>query len=402
MAKPRWKGDELWYLLNLTLQQLEIRYPDYERNTLKGKRAYWRRKIERGEMAMPDKPVETQPEPTIGANGKLKNTWEVAAYDREAREFVTTTLSSFSHSSKVEEVFLPAEPANITQSKVKPVKRDHKVLFVFSDTQIDYRRVDTDLEPIHDERAIGVAHHIAADLQPDEIISLGDTIDLAALSRFSPDSDHFYRTIGPSFQRVHDMYAQFRADCPHAKITEVDSNHNTRLKKFVLQYSPSMYGVKQAGSDDEYPVLSYPYLANLGKLGVNWVSGYGAAEYIYGSIVFKHGTSVVSSGSTAAKELRDNPEMSTVRGHTHRAESVYKTNRDGSYTASIITGALCSNTGEVPSYHSAVDDLNKPVTHRENWQQSVLVIYDYNGEYQFDHVMIRDGKANYLGKTYVN
>ena len=305
------------------------------------------------------------------------------------------------------EEFTPAVPAQIHPSKRKPTERDHKILYVFSDAQIDYRRLqDGTLEPIHDERALSVGRMICKDLQPDEIINLGDTVDLAALSRFSPDSDHFHRTLGPSFQRVHDYYAELRADNPWAKITEVDSNHNTRLKNFVLKYAPSMYGLNRAGEEDEYPVLSYPFLANLGKLGVDWVSGYGAAEYVYGlehdtpPIIFKHGNSAVSNGSTSAKESKENPEVNVVRGHTHRMESHYRTTRKGNYLASVICGVMCRTTGEVPSYHSAVDDHGEVVKYQEDWQTGVLVIHDYDGDYQFDQIPIRNGRAFYNGKAY--
>jgi hypothetical protein len=303
--------------------------------------------------------------------------------------------------------FTPAAPAAILPTDRQPALRDHKILYVFSDAQIDYRRLPSgELRPIHDERALAVGRLICKDLAPDEIINLGDTVDLAALSRFKPDSDHFHRTLGPSFQRVHNYYAQLLADSPWAKITEVDSNHNSRLKTFVLNNVPSMYGLHRPGEDDDYPVLSYPYLANLGKLGINWVSGYGAAEYVYGAeydtppIVFKHGNSAVSSGSTAAKESKENPEVNVVRGHTHRMETHYRTTRAGNYLASVICGVMCRTTGEVPSYHSAVDDRGAPVRYQEDWQTGVLVIRDYEGKYQFDHVPIRDGVAFYNGKEY--
>lgn len=305
--------------------------------------------------------------------------------------------------------FTPAVPARITPTKAKPAERDHKILFVFSDAQIDYRRLPNgELQPIHDERALNIAAMMCKDLKPDEIINLGDTVDLASLSRFSPDSDHFHRTLGPSFQRVHDFYAQLRADSPWAKITEVDSNHNTRIKNFVLKYAPNMYGMQRAGEENEYPVLSYPFLANLDKLGVDWVSGYGAAEYVYGleydtpPIVFKHGNSAVSSGSTAAKESKENPETNVVRGHTHRQEAHYRTTRSGNYLASIICGVLCRTTGEVPGYHTAVDDRGYPVKYQEDWQTGVVVIIDHEGQYQFQHVPIRDGKAYFMGKEYTS
>lgn len=344
---------------------------------------------------MPEQPSE----------GQLRKSWEVAAFNHELGDWATTTLHSYSHDLDLSEAFTPATPAQITPLEREPIDRDHKVLYVFSDAQIDYRRLPSgELRPIHDERALSIGRLICKDIRPDEIINLGDTVDLASLSRFSPDSDHFHRTLGPSFQRVHDYYAELRADNPTAKITEVDSNHNTRLKSFVLKNIPSMYGMNRAG-EEGYPVLSYPYLANLGKLGVNWVSGYGAAEYVYGEdydtppIIFKHGEIVAKSG-TSAKESQANPEVNIVRGHTHRAEMTYRTTRAGNYLASVVVGVMCRTTGEVPSYHSGVDDLGSPVKYQEDWQQGILVIHDYNGRYQFDQVMIQDGKAFYQGKEY--
>ena len=299
-----------------------------------------------------------------------------------------------------------AQPARITPSRRRPVQRDHDVLFVFSDAQIDYRRLpDGTLRSLHDERAMQVARMICKDVQPNEIINLGDTVDLTALSRFDPDSDHFYRTLGPAFQRVHDFYAELRADNPNAKITEVDSNHNTRLKKFIGKFAMTLSGIQQPSGTSKYPVLSYPYLTNLEHIGVDWVSGYGGAEYVYGEdkntppIVFKHGE-ITSSSSVATRESYKNPDTHIVRGHSHSIEFAMRTNRAGAYLASVVVGTLCRITGEVPSYHSSVDDLGYPVKHYENWQQGVMVIEDFNGQYQFNHIPINNGRAFYNGKVY--
>jgi hypothetical protein len=420
MSNPKWTGDKLWYLLNEDLATLAKRYPQYTIGGLKGKRSYWWSKIKAGEIDMPEKPSNAESNngfedilrlhhlsPEL-AKEFTEQGFHVGYIKNKEGEIEYTIPLPHARTGKANlEEFTPAAPAKITPTKRKPEQRDHKIIFVFSDAQIDYRRLpDGTLEPIHDERALEVGRLLCKDLQPDEIVNLGDTVDLSVLSRFSPDSDHFHRTLGPSFQRVHDYYAQLRADNPWAKITEVDSNHNTRLKNFVLKYAPSMYGLNRAGEENEYPVLSYPFLANLGKLGVDWVSGYGAAEYVYGleydtpPIIFKHGTTAVSNGSTAAKESKENPETNVVRGHTHRQETFMRTTRQGHYLASVICGVMCRTTGEVPGYHNAVDDHGYPVKFQENWQTGALVIRDYNGNYQFDHVPIRNGVAFYDGKEY--
>lgn len=332
---------------------------------------------------------------------RLKNEWDVSAFDREKGEWTTTQNRSYEYEDD-REPFSPAVAARVTPSRRKAPKREYKSLFVVSDSQIDYRRIDDELHPIHDERAMALARHICKDLQPDHIINLGDSVDFAALSRFNPDSDHFHRTLGPSLQRVHDFYAELRADNPNAVITEVDSNHNVRLKNFVIKNMPQLYGVRRAGSSDEYPVMTYPYLANLQHLDVNWIGGYGAAAFDYADdLTFIHGTMSSSASSTAAKLSRANPDRSIVQGHAHRAESFHRTDRRGKVLGAYVCGALCRTTGEVPGYHSSVDDLNQPVHYQENWQNGVMHIRDYgDGNYQTDHILFRNGKAFYDGKEY--
>lgn len=401
VGKAEYVGAKLSSLIYDEWEQFHRKYPDVLYNTWKGKKHYWKLKIKKGEMPMPPRPEQLPPEP------KLVKTWEVAMRGQDG-EWDTTTLHSYEHPDpdNLSERFSPATPAKITPSRRKPQVRDHKVLYVFSDAQIDYRRINDELVPIHDERALEVGRMICKDVMPDEIINLGDTVDLASLSRFKPDSDHFHKTLGPSFQRIHDYYAGLIADSPWAKITEVDSNHNTRLKDFFMKNTPDLYGFRRPGDEDQFPMFTYPYMANLGALGINWISGYGAAEYEYGleydkpSIVFKHGKTAVSGGSTAAKESRENPYNHVVRGHSHRIEGAYRTNRHGHYLGSFVVGASCKITGEVPSYHSAVDDEGQPVKFQEDWQTGVMVIEDYEGEYVFNQIPIRNGTAYFRGKEY--
>lgn len=335
--------------------------------------------------------------------GRLTRTWESLTKNAEG-EAEIHTLHAYSY--QPDEAYPQAVAAKITPSRHKPPKRDYKTIVVFGDAQIDYRRIEKDgkevLVPIHDERALKLARYICRALFPDVIVNLGDTVDLAALSRFKPDSDHFHRTIGPSFQRVHDFYAELRSDNPNARIVEVDSNHNTRLKDNLLKNMPALYNVQQAGTEGGYPIISYPFLANLDPLGVEWISGYGAAEFEYADdLAFIHGTMATSAGSTAAKLSKVNPDRNIVQGHAHRVETHHRTARNGKQFGAYVVGALCRTTGEVPSYHSAVDDRGNPVKYQEDWQNGLMVIKDYGeGRYEFNHVLIQDGRAFYDGKLY--
>ncbi len=388
--KAFWVGEHLNNLLTKTLDELVELYPDRKRESLLRKQFEYKKKGKHMEKAQ---------------GGRLSKQWEVSAFDRENNEWTTTLNSAYEYAPDPLEIFKdwkPATPARITPSRRKPIQRDHKTLLVFGDMQIDYRRIDNDLIPIHDEAAIQAVLDLARDLRPDEMINLGDTVDLSALSRFGKDSDHFYRTLGPSFQRIHDIYAQLRSDNPEAKITEIDSNHHKRLTDFVLKQMPDFYGVRQAGNPNDYPVMTYPYLANLKHVGVNWIGGYGAATYEYApDLAFIHGQFAVSGGSTAAKLSKANPDRNIVQGHVHRMETQYRTTRTGKYLGAFTVGALCRLDGVVPSYHSSIDDLGQPVEYQENWQQGVMVILDYpDGHREFTHIPIINGKLRYKGNEY--
>ena len=306
-----------------------------------------------------------------------------------------------------------AAAARITPSRANPPKRDYRVIAAFSDAQIDYRRIinprtqEQHLEPIHDEKAMRAARLFFKFMQPDVLVDCGDMVDYAGLSNHPDKNDHFFKTVAPSLQRYHDYLAELRADHPNSEIHVVDSNHNLRLRKQVLRYLPALYDVYQAGSDDEdYPVLTTPHLANFKPLDINYHAGYGAAEYVYGEeydrppIVFKHGQIVRSNGSTAAAESKKNPETHVVRGHGHRTERHTRTDRNGNYLTSIQIGALCLRKGQVEGYHSSVDDRNQPVEHQEDWQASVLVIEDYDGNYNFTVHDIIDGIIRYKGREF--
>jgi hypothetical protein len=387
MGKAKYTGDLLWDCVNLNWADFHKRHPEIKRNTYKGKRGYWKAKIMSGEVAMP-------PEP------ELVNEWDSAAYNRETNEWDVIRLKSYRHPSQ--SMAEPVEPRKITPSKAKPVDRGYKLLFAFSDAQIGYRRINDELIPIHDERAIAAAVQFARYLKPDVVVDCGDTTDFAELSRFPKDSTHFMGTLQPSLQRTYDMFADFTEATPNAERHTVDSNHVKRLGDYMLKNALDLSNIKRIG--DTYPALSYPGLLRLDEIGWQFHGGYGHAEYEYAEdLAFKHGTLAVSTGSTAAKLSKENYGRNIVQGHAHRMETQYQTDRKGKMFGAFVVGALCRLDGAVPSFHSGITQEDKPLTHFENWQNGVLIIHDYgDGNYQFDHVPIVDGVIRYQGKEYGN
>tara|TARA_R110000782_G_scaffold187656_2_gene277795 strand:- start:673 stop:1767 length:1095 start_codon:yes stop_codon:yes gene_type:complete len=360
---------------------------------------------------MPPKP---EGEPTPEPIGKLYKTWEVSAFNKTTEEWETTTNHGYEYSQTPEdiaEVFEPAVAAKITPTKRKRAERMGKQILVFGDSQIGYHRVydqegNDSLIPTHSESALSVLTQINAHERPDTVVNVSDTVDLAEFGRFDPQSDSFHRTLSPSFQRAHNLYAQLRSDNPDGHLVEVDSNHTTRVHKNIMKKMPEMYGFTLPG--EKYPLMSYYRLANLGVLDVDFIPGYGAAEFVYGEeygapgIIFKHGTTTSSgAGATVRKESGQNPNHHVVRGHGHSYESIAQTTRNGDQLYYTQMGTTCDNKGAVPSYGSAMDDFGHPRHKQENWQNQLMMIEDFeDGTYNFNMINIANGIAKYKGVRY--
>lgn len=425
--QPKWTGVDRWNIINLPLSELVKKYPGEKKNTLKGKKAYWKDKLLKGEIEMPPSPEATQPNPERETfteqvvDGQLVSSiegwYEMITKDNDGNAH---THRLYKHSTKTRptnevslEQYVPATPARITPSRRKPIDRDYDNIFVFSDLQVGERRIydhrtgQEEIVTLHDERAMQVARMICRDARPSLIVNLGDTIDLSSLSRFKPDSNHFMTELGPSFQIIHDYYGELRSDNPDARIIEVSSNHNQRLVDYTLKNFGQMHQVYQAGNTSKYPALSYPFMANLEHVNVDWIGGYPAGVHLHGEeygappIRFAHGTENSQNGTTAAKIMKNHPETHNVHGHDHTEGMARHTLRNGRTLGSFVVPALCKTTGEVSSYHSAVGEDNRPVHYQENWQQGCLIIRDYrNGEYEFVQIPIVDGVARHNGKEY--
>jgi hypothetical protein len=406
MGKQVWVGEHLWNLLNHSVKELQQIYPAYNRNTLKGKKSYWTKQLREGKIQMPPKP-EQEPVAQPEQLGRLYKTWEVSAFNKETQEWETTVNHGYEYTPdpmELAEVYEPALQAKITPTRKKRIESIGRSILVFGDSQIGYHRVfdpatgENELIPTHSEPSLSVVTQLNARFRPHEIVNVSDTVDLAEFGRFDPASDSFHRTLSPAFQRAHNLYAQLRADNPDAKITEVDSNHTARVTKNLMKKMPEMYGFTLPG--EEYPLMTYYRLANLAPLDVNFISGYGGAEYTYGEdrpIIFKHGThSSSNAGATVKKESQQNPTTHVVRGHGHSYEHIIQTDRTGYDYHYIQLGTTCETGGAVPSYHSAINDMGRPVKRQENWSNQAMWIEDYgNGVYSFTAIDIISGIARF-------
>jgi len=300
----------------------------------------------------------------------------------------------------------PATQTTINVIKYIPApveSSEWKTAVILPDPQIGFRKYeDGTLDPFHDERAMSVALKIVQLENPEQVVNLGDFLDLPQQGKYEQEAS-FANTTQLAIDAGYEFLAKQRNAAPKAKIILVEGNHDRRMQKFVQFNALSAFGLKRAGYPDSWPVMSIPYLLRLDDLGIDYIDAYPAGvHWITHNLRAIHGNKVRSGGSTAASYANSTPHISTVFGHIHRLEIQSRTTFDrlGKIrTMNISPGALCRVDGAVPSVNGAIGIDGRPVDHTEDWQQGVAVIkYKDSGEFFVDLVQIEDGHTVYQGK----
>lgn len=281
-----------------------------------------------------------------------------------------------------------------------------RVAALIPDVQIGFwRDIDTGkLTPFHDETAMATALQIVRLVDPDDLIILGDFIDLAPLSRFEQEPG-FALTVQPSIDRATLFAAELVCAAPRStKRVYLEGNHDRRLQKSIVNNAASAFGLRPGWTPpDTWPDLSIPHLLRLDEFAIDYISGYPAAHHwVNENTVAIHGHRVTSAGSTAARVV-DDARINVIFAHTHRVEMMHRTRMvyEGERSSFAVSlGCLCRIDGAVPSTKGSTDVFGRPVPTVENWQHSVgIVTYEPgNGLAHVEPVPIYGGRAIYRGE----
>lgn len=324
-----------------------------------------------------------------------KTTWEAAAFDREKGEWVHTELHSYDMHEGVDIqdlVVSRAAPTRITPTrKQKPARADSRTL-VAGDAQI----------PFHDQEAFDRFQLAVRETQPDNIVFVGDMVDLPSMSKFSQRSEWVGTTQG-AIDQYHNFLAQTRSNAPNAAISVVHGNHEQRMDDYVRRNAAEVLGLRRANAGHELAVLTLQYLVRYDDLEIASVDGYpNGTLWLEDNLKAIHGTNVAKGGSNAAKYLREERET-TLYGHTHRQELAYRTfaQRIGSVTiAAASPGCLALIDGSVPGFRHTVDSQGQLVKRAEDWQQGLLVIDHNNRNHNITPVLFTEEGFYLDGKRY--
>lgn len=304
---------------------------------------------------------------------------------------------------------------NIVLSKAPLVKRASHIqtAFIMPDMQIGYMSDNrsTYLTTTHDEAAINVAHQLMARVSEtygiNRLVYVGDNLDASGLSshRTAPAYTNKFQL---QIDRMGTEGAISRKIV--GDLTDIDilaGNHEARLNNVLADRTPEILGLKRANSDEA--VLSIDYLCRFSEYGINYHDSYPNSEvWLNENLRVIHGKLIGSkAGDTAVKNLVSG--VSTIFGHTHRAELVWGTKLSQEGYQPIFAGTpgcLCRIDGSVPSVSVGVNSEGTQTRKagQERWHQGVMVVeYDLDGKWASPTIIpIVNGKAVWRGEVLVS
>lgn len=243
-----------------------------------------------------------------------------------------------------------------------------KKIVVISDLQVPY----------HDERAVRNVASFIRRFKPDQVITIGDEIDLPQISRWSESTPGWYeQTLGSD----RDATVEILWDL---QVTDmIRSNHTDRLYNVIMKKIPAFLAL---------PELKFEKFMKLDELGIkfhrkplefapDWIAIHG-----------DEGSVKPTPGLTALDAARKHGK-SVVCGHTHRAGQSAFTEASGGVLGRILRGV---EVGNLMQFSKA-----GYMKGTGNWQQAFAVFYVDKKTVTNTIVHIeKDGSFVFEGKRY--
>lgn len=188
--------------------------------------------------------------------------------------------------------------------------------------------------PFHDQELHEKFLAWLSDVQPEEGVLIGDTVDLPEPSRHRRNPEHT-ASVNSCIQGGYDLLRDYVDSSLETRWKKLSGNHDERLRNAVLDQLSELYGVRRAVTPedpDEIPVLGIEHLLRLDELGIEYIDPQG--EYAQGQIkvsknlAARHGWLAKRGAGSSALATLEHLGFSVVVGHTHRQSLVHKTTHD--------------------------------------------------------------------------
>ena len=243
-----------------------------------------------------------------------------------------------------------------------------KRIVIVSDLQIPY----------HDPTAVENLIKFIRSYKPDQVVSIGDEIDLPTLGKWNRGRIGEY---AGSLGRDRDETVRI---LERLQVTDViRSNHTDRLFNYIANQSPGLMGIPELQLENflKLKELGITYWKKPMPIAPGWVAVHG-----------DHGRTTMIGGQTALKQAQSHGK-SVVCGHTHRLGITSLTEASGGIVGRILTGFEVGNLMDFKQAHYTNGSAN--------WQQGFGLLYvDGKNVFPVAVPVAKDGSFVVNGKRF--
>lgn len=165
--------------------------------------------------------------------------------------------------------------------------------------------------PFHDRRAVKAVIQYVIDTQPDEVIQIGDLIDLPQPSRWNKGTaGEFEGSVFRDAKQVRDTFLKPLREGYDGPINIHEGNHDERARVYLARYAPALAESGAFNMDTllDFDSFGVKLLPEFYEVAPGWITTHGHRGGIRLSQI---------SGNTALNAAKKFG-TSVVMGHTHR------------------------------------------------------------------------------------
>lgn len=272
-----------------------------------------------------------------------------------------------------------------------------RAALIVPDAQIGFKRDlrTGKLDPFHDRRALDIVLQVAAGFEFDQIVFLGDWLDLPEWTDKFVRSPEFVTTTQPAVDEGTWWLSQFRSvSLLGTQMDLIEGNHEVRMPTTLMTHLAEAYRLKPTNLDAD-TVVSVPYLLGLDDLEINWIGDYPNGKlWLNDALTVEHGSVAKANPGDTAKDIALKSPVSVIFGHIHRIERATR-NADGRNgqrkIRAVSPGCVCRVDGVVPGHRL-----------KQHWQQGFAIAhYDDHNYHAIETIEIEDGRAIYGGEVFL-
>ena len=236
--------------------------------------------------------------------------------------------------------------------------------------------------PYEDKRAYDLMLEVARDVDPDEVVILGDYADFYAVNSHGKDAELAGNLLQDEIYEVILRLKELNKMFPRAKKVYIEGNHEYRLERYISKKCADLYGLVTLEAILELKLLGFQYVP------------YGPHQkysILDSPLIARH--EPLAGGKHVAQNTVEKAMSSVIFGHTHRIQEAQVVTMNGENLRGISSGWLGDSSHKVMGY----------VKGHHQWAHgfSILHVLD-DGTWFNSLIHIIDYKCYYNGYIYEN